>query len=162
MSRRRNWDKVRRERRVYLNGSLPHWVDGWAASVDPGRPSALRLSSPQSQISDGVRSRNVSRKNFDSVTVLSLDYGSDGTLFPLPGGERVHVNEVLYTCPGIDHAWKQQVIDELRHNLAKEGGATCILKFLDRMFEIATLPSVLIVDDLAVYEFVIRKPLLPT
>jgi hypothetical protein len=41
VSERRDWDRVHREERVLLRGSLPYWQDGWTSEIEPYVPGDI-------------------------------------------------------------------------------------------------------------------------
>jgi hypothetical protein len=51
MSRKRDWDKVRRDRQAYEHGTLPAWWDGWAAG-EPWQPVAPWIVTGPPQVSE--------------------------------------------------------------------------------------------------------------
>jgi hypothetical protein len=115
MSRRRDWDKVGRERRAYENGTLPFWWDGWPAgdptgfSKRPDRPANLQIRS--SQKTGPAYITHVFDPHWD------LDRKALERLFAmkLPLDLSIRVREIRFVCPQMPieiRSWIFQPIEE--------------------------------------------------
>jgi hypothetical protein len=101
MSRKRDWDKVERERRAYQKGTLPFWWDGWPAGNPTGFDKPLGLPiTPQSKSSQEVGPAILA---FEFDPYLDLDRRVLERLFAmkLSLDLRIRVRNIRLICPKV-------------------------------------------------------------
>jgi hypothetical protein len=159
MGRKRDWDKVRRERIVYLHGRLPHWVDGWGPTFDD-RP-ILREDPPKSSV------LKPSEDEENKWTLLNLDLEGSTLAIPLPlmfsdstgaviPAREFRATKISYSCVGIDNISRESVLATL-DDIVVGDTPEKLTSFVTALSQIAHLSGIITRGSHLTFEHKLRR-----
>jgi hypothetical protein len=95
MSGKRDWDKARRNRQAYQNGTLPAWSDGWAAG-EPWEPAAPSIATRRSRATEKIALRDIDGTEIPVISSWSKSAEAHVKALGLTGSAgRKRVNAIL-------------------------------------------------------------------
>jgi hypothetical protein len=148
--RPRDWDKVGRERRAYLHGSLPVWQTEWG----PYRPDEPRQQHIPS-VTSGQRSRPPQPEDHmpgdvKRWRILTIDLRECPVAVPRSASK---AHEVRYTCIGLANPTRDRLVRELFNGFRPRNWNERMTKFIASLHSVGHFRRAYIIGGCVVYEF---------
>ena len=180
MSRRRDWDRVGRQRRIYLNGSIPDWAEGWAPGLDwlpvavgPTGPAVLKAKRIQDTTGQSAPCPKFAKQTEEDesgeCTLLCLDYSEvGGKMFQLgmiggsangaqaPPGRETRVTHVKYACIDIPQTEREAIVRRYVRGLNSNFGRQLKL-FYKELCKVGKLSCLSLCGSILTFEFESRN-----
>jgi hypothetical protein len=180
MSRRRDWDRVGRQRRIYLNGSIPDWVEGWAPGLDwlpvavgPTGPAVLKAKRIQNTTGQSAPRPKLEQQTeedeFGEWTLLCLDYsevggkmlqlrmiGGSGNGAQAPPRRETRVTHVKYSRIDIPQTEREAIVRRYVRGLNSNFGRQLRL-FYKELCKVGKLSCLSLRGSILTFEFEFRN-----